>query len=144
MASADFPFPEVNASLNALAAFLLAIGFAFIKSGRQNEHRICMVGALIVSALFLASYITYHTLTGARTPFEGKGFLRPFYYTLLVSHVILAVLIVPLVFRTVQLAVSGNFVKHKKWARLTFPLWLYVSVTGVLIYFFLYVWFPSP
>ena len=144
MASGSFPFPEVNASLNAFAATLLVVGFAFIKCGRMRAHIFSMVGALFISALFLASYITYHALTGARTPFEGKGLIRPVYYTLLVTHIILAAAIVPLALRTVQLALSGRFTKHRKWAHVTFPLWLYVSITGVLIYFFLYVWYAPP
>ncbi len=141
MALESFPFPEVNASLNALAATLLLVGFVFIKCGRTGAHKFSMGGALFVSALFLISYITYHVLTGARTPFEGRGIIRFVYYSILITHIILAVAIIPLALRTFQLALIGRFITHKKWARVTFPLWLYVSVTGVLIYFFLYVWY---
>lgn len=144
MALESFPFPEVNASLNALAASLLLLGFVFIKYGWTGAHKLSMGGALFVSALFLTSYITYHALTGARTPFEGKGVIRSVYYSLLISHIILAVAVVPLALRTFQLALKGRFITHKKWARITFPLWLYVSITGVLIYFFLYVWYTVP
>jgi uncharacterized membrane protein YozB (DUF420 family) len=134
--------PAVNASLNSLATVFMLAGFVFIKAGRRDAHRRCMVGALASSVVFLACYVAYHLATGAKTPFGGTGFWRPVYYTILISHVILAMAVVPLVLVTVRHAWKGAFEKHKAWARVTFPIWLYVSVTGVLVYFFLYQWFP--
>lgn len=142
MSNGGFPFPEINAGLNCTAALLLTAGFLLIKIRNIRAHRACMVSAFGVSVLFLICYVTYHYQTGARTPFGGEGVWWAVYYAMLVSHVLLAVVIVPLVIRTLLLAVKGNFETHRKWARVTFPLWYYVSVTGVLIYFFLYQWFP--
>ena len=142
MSNGGFPFPEINAGLNGTAALLLTAGFLLIKIRNIRAHRACMVSAFAVSVLFLICYVTYHYQTGVGTPFGGEGVWRAVYYAMLVSHVLLAVVIVPLVIRTLLLAVKGNFETHRKWARVTFPLWYYVSVTGVLIYFFLYQWFP--
>ncbi len=138
-----FPFPEVNASLNACSAVCLTCGYAFVRAKRIQAHRVCMGLALLFSIVFLGFYLVYHYQTGARTPFKGEGFWRPVYYTLLISHVILAVVIVPLVVQTLRLALKGDFVRHRAWARITFPLWYYVSVTGVLVYAFLYRWFVA-
>jgi putative membrane protein len=135
--------PAVNASLNALATILLTAGFIFIKQGRITAHRTCMVTAFTVSCLFLITYVTHKILIrGMHTPFGGDGVIRTIYYTMLTSHIILAIVIVPLVLITLRHAVAGRIQVHRKWARSTFPLWYYVSVTGVLVYFFLYQWFP--
>lgn len=137
------PYPEINASLNGCATALLTVGFIFIKMGRVLWHRIAMISALCVSVVFLVSYLTYHAQTGARTPFSGEGMWRFIYYFILFTHIVLAAVIVPLVLRTFYLAIKGRFALHRVWARWTYPLWYYVSVTGVLVYFFLYQWFPS-
>jgi uncharacterized membrane protein YozB (DUF420 family) len=137
----ELPFPEINACLNAAAASCLTAGYIFIRAGQRKRHMVCMVAACSFSAVFLASYLTYHYQTGAQTPFPGTGFWRGVYYTMLITHIFLAVAIVPLVPRTVYLAIRGRFEAHRRWARVAFPIWYYVSVTGVLIYFFLYQWF---
>jgi uncharacterized membrane protein YozB (DUF420 family) len=136
-------FPALDASLNGTAAVLLTAGFAFIKRKKIAAHRVCMLGAFTVSAVFLACYLYYHIKTGARTPFGGTGVIRTIYYTMLISHILLAFVIVPLILRTLTLALKGDFIRHRAWARWTFPLWYYVSVTGVLVYFFLYQWWPA-
>jgi putative membrane protein len=137
----DFSFPSINASLNACAAVCLTAGYAFVKAKKILAHRICMMLALLFSAIFLGCYLYYHYQVGAQTPFLGQGAWRVVYFSMLISHIILAVVIVPLIFRTVYLALSGQVGLHRRWARWTYPLWYYVSVTGVLIYFFLYQWF---
>jgi putative membrane protein len=135
--------PAVNASLNALATVLLTAGFVFIKQRRVPNHRLCMVSAFAVSCVFLVTYVLHKILMrGVHTPFGGEGVIRTIYYTMLISHITLAMVIVPLVLVTLRYAVLGRFDLHRKWARWTFPLWYYVSVTGVLVYFFLYQWFP--
>ena len=137
-------FPALDASLNGTAAVLLTAGFVSIKQKKIAAHRACMLGAFSVSAVFLGCYLYYHVKTGARTPFGGTGVIRTIYYTMLISHILLAFVIVPLILRTLTLALRGDFVRHRVWARWTFPLWYYVSVTGVLVYFFLYQWWPAP
>ncbi len=137
-------FPALDASLNGTAALLLTAGFVLIKLRKIAAHRTCMLGAFSVSAVFLGCYLYYHIKTGARTPFGGTGAIRTIYYTMLISHILLAFVIVPLILRTLTLALRGDFVRHRAWARWTFPLWYYVSVTGVLVYFFLYQWWPAP
>lgn len=134
--------PPLNACLNSTSALLLLLGFYFIRF-RKNEsaHRLCMTGAFGVSVLFLISYLTYHAFHGT-TRFLGEGWVRPVYFSILITHTILAVVIVPLILITLRYALRRSFEKHKKIARITFPLWLYVSVTGVFIYFMLYQWFP--
>ncbi|HUL54696.1 MAG TPA: DUF420 domain-containing protein [Opitutaceae bacterium] len=136
-------FPALNAGLNGAATVLLSAGFLCIKRRRVAAHRACMLAAFAVSAAFLACYVTYHLQTGARTPFGGAGWIRPVYFAMLVSHILLALVIVPLIVTTLTLALRGRFDRHRRWARWTFPLWYYVSVTGVLIYFFLYRWWPA-
>ena len=134
--------PSINAGLNGLATLLLTFGFIFIRSGRERQHRICMVSAFIVSAIFLVFYLRHkYWVQGVHTPFAGEGFWKSFYYAMLISHIILAMIIVPLILMTLSLAIRGKRETHKKWARWTFPIWYYVSVTGVLVYFFLYQWF---
>ena len=135
--------PALNASLNALATILLTAGFVFIKQRQVSSHRLCMVSAFVVSCVFLVTYVLHKILMrGVHTPFGGEGAIRTIYYTMLISHIILAIVIVPLVLTTLRYAVVGRMDVHRKWARWTFPLWYYVSVTGVLVYFFLYQWFP--
>jgi putative membrane protein len=129
--------PLLNACLNATSAALLAAGWVCIRRKRVAAHRTCMVSALAVSTLFLVSYVTYHSLAGSR-PFAGQGWIRVVYYPLLVSHIVLAAAIVPLALTTVYRALQGNFARHVRIARVTLPIWLYVSVTGVLVYWMLH------
>lgn len=141
--------PALNASLNAVATVFLTAGFLLIQKQKKVAHRNCMVIAFILSVFFLAGYLTHKALRGMagdelNTTFQGEGIWAWIYYPMLISHIILAAVIVPLVLYTLFLAVRGRFETHRKWARWTFPLWYYVSVTGVLIYFFLYRWFPGP
>lgn len=134
--------PSINAALNGCATLLLTAGFVFIKTGRETAHRKCMLGAFGVSIVFLLLYVLHKILVkGVHTPFGGEGLWRSVYYAMLISHILLAITIVPLVLTTLTLAIKGNRVRHKAWARWTFPIWYYVSVTGVLVYFFLYQWF---
>lgn len=132
--------PAVNATLNSLSAGLLIAGYWFIRRRAINRHRWCMLGALGVSLLFLISYLIYHAHAG-RTRFTGTGVIRNIYFVILGSHTILAVVIVPLALVTVFLAFRGRLVGHRRLARWTLPIWLYVSVTGVVIYFMLYHWY---
>ena len=129
--------PTVNALLNGTSAALLLAGFACIRAQRIAAHRACMVAAFVVSSLFLASYLAYHAHVGS-VHFPGCGWARPVYYAILLSHTVLAVVIVPLVLRTLYLAARRRFDAHRTIARWTWPLWLYVSVTGVIIYWMLY------
>lgn len=134
--------PAVNATLNGLATILLTTGFFCIKTGRERAHRNCMLSAFCLSVIFLFFYVLHKYLVqGVHTGFEGGGLWRPVYYGMLVSHILLAMAIVPLVLTTLTLALRGRRERHKAWARWTFPIWYYVSITGVLIYFFLYQWF---
>jgi uncharacterized membrane protein YozB (DUF420 family) len=136
--------PAFNATMNGIATALIAAGFVCIKRGKKEAHRKCMLSAAAFSALFLVGYVTYHTLRrGLHTPFGGAGFIRDIYFPMLVSHIVLAVSIAYLVPRTFLFALKGNYVRHKAWARIVFPIWFYVSVTGVLVYFFLYQWWPA-
>lgn len=133
--------PTVNACLNGVATVLLMAGFLCIKAERERAHRACMLSAFAVSVVFLFFYVLHKWLVqGVHTPFGGQGIWRGIYYTMLISHIILAIAIVPLVLTTITLAIKGNRERHRKWARWTFPIWYYVSVTGVLIYAFLYHW----
>ena len=135
--------PAVNAMLNGLSAVFLSLGFIFIKRGNKIVHRNCMVAALATSAIFLASYLTYHFTVKTITHFVEPQWFRPFYLALLVSHTILAMVILPLIIATFFFAAKQNFERHKKFARWTWPLWMYVSVTGVLVYLLLYQIFPQ-
>jgi len=137
--------PTLNAALNATATVLITLGFIFIKQGKRDAHRAAMLTAGFVSAVFLVGYVTHKVLMrGVHTPFGGESpALRAFYYTMLISHIVLAIAIAYLVPRTFLFAIKGDLVSHKKWARFTFPIWYYVSVTGVLVYLFLYVWWPA-
>jgi putative membrane protein len=135
--------PALNASLNALATVLMSVGFIFIRKGNREAHRKCMLGAGAVSAVFLIGYVAHKILVrGVHTPFGGEGVIRSVYYAMLISHIILAIAIGYLVPRTFLLAIKGQYERHRAWARWTFPIWFYVSVTGVLVYLFLYVWWP--
>lgn len=136
--------PAINAVFNGLSTVLITAGFVLIKRGRKQAHRACMLAAAVSSACFLVGYLTHKVLVhGANALFGGHGAIRPVYFTMLISHVILAMAIVYLVPRTFLFALQGRFDRHKAWARWVFPIWYYVSVTGVLIYFFLYQWWPS-
>lgn len=136
--------PAFNATLNGLATVLMTIGFIFIQTGRKNAHRAAMISAGVVSAVFLVGYVAHKILVrGVHTPFGGEGTIRTVYYTMLISHILLAISIAYLVPRTFLFAFKGQFDRHRAWARWTFPIWYYVSVTGVLVYFFLYVWWPA-
>ena len=133
--------PHLNACLNGTSALLLFTGYTFIRSRNVTAHRACQIAALVVSLLFLASYLTYHYHHGA-TRFQGTGLARPIYFTVLTSHTILAMVIVPLVILTFYRAFRGEFSKHRRIARITLPLWLYVSITGVIVYLMLYQIYP--
>ncbi len=135
MSLADFP--ALNASLNGLSAIFLTAGYIFIKRRNKTAHRNCMMGALTASTVFLACYLYYHFHAG-RTVFKDPPWFRPIYLTLLLTHTVLAVTIVPMIIVTVIRAAKGRFEEHRKIARWTWPIWMYVSVTGVLIYFLLY------
>jgi uncharacterized membrane protein YozB (DUF420 family) len=129
--------PALNAALNGTAAVLLTAGYVAIRSGRQKLHEQCMLAALLTSALFLVSYVVYHYNTGSR-PFPGQGPIRVVYFVILVTHVILAAVIVPLALLTARRGLRRQLDRHVRVARWTLPLWLYVSVTGVVIYLMLY------
>ena len=133
-------FPVINASLNGASTILLLIGRWFISQQRIAAHRVTMITAVITSTLFLISYLYYHAHVGS-VRFQGTGWSRPVYFTILISHVVLAAAIVPLVIITLIRALRERFDRHRAIARWTFPLWLYVSITGVLVYFMLYHWF---
>lgn len=133
----DSVLPHLNAALNATSGLLLVAGLYFIFRGNVRAHRACMLSALIVSGLFLVSYVAYHAQYGY-VKFQGQGLARPVYFFILVTHVILAAAIVPLVFLTARRALRADFARHKRIARWTYPLWLYVSVTGVVVYLMLY------
>ena len=136
--------PALNATLNAVATVLIVTGLVMIKTGRREAHRRVMLTAGAVSAVFLVGYVTHKALIhGVHTPFGGQGAIRAVYYAMLITHIILAMAIAYLVPRTFLLALAGNFSRHRAWARWTYPIWLYVSVTGVLVYFFLYRWWPA-
>ena len=143
--------PALNAALNALATLLMTAGFIFIKSGNKNAHRASMLSAGVVSAVFLVGYLGHKFLKGmaagageaVHTQFGGEGAIRTVYYVMLITHILLAISIAYLVPKTFALAMKGDFERHKKWARFVFPIWYYVSITGVLVYFFLYQWWPA-
>jgi len=134
--------PHLNACLNGTSAILLFTGYRFIRARNIVAHRACQIAALAISILFLASYLTYHFNHGT-TRFQGTGLARPIYFTILTTHTILAMVIVPLVILTFYRAFRGDFVRHRKIAKITLPLWLYVSITGVIVYLMLYQIYPS-
>ena len=129
--------PSLNAGLNAASALLIILGFILIRQGAWTAHALCMCTALGTSTLFLISYLTYHFFHGA-THFAGHGWIRPVYFTILISHTFLAVIVVPLTLITLYRALRSQFDRHIKIAKITFPIWLYVSVTGIVVYWMLY------
>jgi uncharacterized membrane protein YozB (DUF420 family) len=129
--------PAVNAILNGTAAVLIIIGIYLIKSGRQQAHRAVMIAAVVASSLFLISYLTYHAHIGSKH-FPGHGVARTIYFSILLTHTVLAAVVVPLVLVTLTRGLKGRFDRHRPIARWTYPVWLYVSVTGVVIYVMLY------
>jgi uncharacterized membrane protein YozB (DUF420 family) len=132
-------FPALNAFLNGSSAVLIGTGYYFIKTGRRQAHKRMMIAAVVTSTLFLISYLYYHVVLRAGvTHFKGDDVWRPVYFTILISHTFLAVVVVPLVLITLSRALKGNFARHKAIARYTFPIWMYVSVTGVVIFVMLY------
>ena len=134
--------PALNALLNTTCTGFLLAGWWFIRHGRKSAHRASMISALVTTGLFLISYLTYHYAHGS-TRFAGEGIIRPIYFTILVSHTILAAAIVPLVAITLVRALRERFDAHRRIARWTLPIWLYVSVTGVVVYLLLYQFYPS-
>ena len=134
--------PHLNACLNATSAVLLLLGYSFIRARNVAAHRACQIAAFIVSLLFLTSYLVYHYHHGS-TRFQGQGFVRPVYFTILTTHTVLAIVIVPLIIITLYRALRQDFARHRRIARITFPLWLYVSITGVIVYLMLYQIYPS-
>lgn len=135
--------PKVNASLNGLSAIFLGFGFYFIRRKNIRAHQRCMLAALTASVLFLACYLTYHIGVHTITYFRKPLWFRPYYLVLLTTHTILAIVIVPLILMTVSRALRKRFELHRRIARWTWPIWMYVSVTGVLVYYILYVQFPQ-
>ena len=129
--------PAVNATLNGLSGILLAIGYVFIRARKINRHRQCMIAAFVTSSLFLVCYIVYHAQVGS-VRFTRQGFVRPFYFSILITHVTLAAAVLPLAIITLSRGLRGQYPRHRAIARWTFPIWLYVSVTGVLVYVLLY------
>jgi putative membrane protein len=139
-------FPPLNASLNGLATVFLILALILIKKGDRKGHARCMIAALVVSAVFLVSYITHKVLLGhANTPFPKEyPIARPIYLTILFTHIPLAIGMLPLIFIALRRAVGGDFAGHRRIVKWAYPIWLYVSVTGVIVYFMLYQWFPKP
>jgi uncharacterized membrane protein YozB (DUF420 family) len=131
--------PHLNAALNATSAVLLLIGWRYIKGGHVAAHRRCMIAACVTSALFFTSYVVYHAQIGSR-PFPGTGFLRALYFSILVPHVLLAAAVVPLAIITLRRGLRRDDARHRRIAKRTFPVWMFVSVTGVVVYVMLY-WF---
>lgn len=129
--------PALNATLNASSTVLLITGYVFIRRGDRRKHKACMIAALVVSALFLTSYVIYHAQVGS-VPFRRTGWIRTVYFAVLIPHVILAAVIVPPILITVSRGLSAKYDKHRRIARWTLPLWLFVSVTGVIVYLMLY------
>ena len=135
-------FPVINASLNGTSAVLIATGRGLIRRGNMVAHRACMIAAVVCSSGFLASYLWYHAHVGS-VRFQGQGIVRPVYFAILISHTLLAAVVVPLVIVTLARGLRARFDRHRAIARWTYPVWLYVSVTGVVIYVMLYHIYPS-
>jgi putative membrane protein len=129
--------PAVNATLNSIATVLLITGYVFIRRGDRQKHKACMIAALVTSVLFLTSYVIYHARVGS-VPFRGTGWIRTVYFSVLIPHVILAAAVVPPILITTSRGLSAKYDKHRRIARWTLPIWLYVSVTGVIVYLMLY------
>jgi putative membrane protein len=136
--------PALNACLNGLSATFLLIGYYFIKKQRQTAHRNCMLAAFVTSTLFLIGYLTYHFTTHLVTRFVEPAWFRPIYITILITHTLLAPIIVPMILVSIYRGLKGRNESHKKISRWTLPMWMYVSVTGVIIYLLLYQIFPQP
>jgi putative membrane protein len=135
--------PPINASLNALSTVFIVLGLAFIKNERKFAHIVCMVAALVTSTAFLACYLTYHfAKAGVVTRFTHEGWPRTLYFFILGTHTPLAAVVLPFIILAVVRALQARYDAHRRWARIAAPIWLYVSVTGVLVYLMLYVWFP--
>jgi putative membrane protein len=129
--------PAVNASLNAMSGVLLLVGYRFIRARRIEQHRKFMIAAFVTSSLFLVSYVVYHVQVGS-VRFTRHGFVRPLYFTILITHVTLAAVVLPMAILTLSRGLKARYATHRAIARWTFPIWLYVSVTGVLVYVLLY------
>lgn len=134
--------PALNAALNSVATVLLVLAFVAIKRGQKARHKALMLAATGVSAAFLTSYLIYHEAVGS-VPFTAGGVARTVYFAILIPHVVLAAVQVPLILATLWFALRGTFDRHRRIARVTWPVWMFVSVTGVLVYLMLYQWFPS-
>lgn len=134
--------PTWNATLNATSALLLGLGYFFVRKRKITQHKICMMGAFTTSSLFLISYLIYHYYTGSR-PFTGQGWVRYSYFAILISHSLLAAVIVPMALLTLWRALRGRFDQHRRIARWTLPIWIYVSITGVVVYLMLYQLYAS-
>jgi len=134
-----YDLPTLNAALNGTSAVLLALGYLFIRRKKVDLHKACMVSAFVTSTLFLVSYLFYHYHAGSK-PFPGEGWTRPVYFAILISHVMLATTTLPLAIVTLARGLRGRFEKHRRIARWALPIWLYVSVTGVVVYLMLYHW----
>ena len=134
-----FDLPTLNATLNGTSAVLLVLGYFFIRQKKVDLHKACMASAFVTSTLFLVSYLIYHYHAGSKS-FPGEGWTRPLYFTILISHIILATVTLPLAIVTLARALRGRFEKHRRIARWALPLWLYGSITGVLVYLMLYQW----
>jgi putative membrane protein len=133
--------PELNAVLNSISAFFLILGFRFIRQKKVEPHKACMLIATGASTLFLISYIYYHATHGSKH-FTGEGWVRPLYFTILITHTFLAAIQLPLILATLNAAFKNKIDSHRRLARITWPIWLYVSITGVIIYIFLYQLYP--
>ncbi len=129
--------PALNATLNGTSGLLLVLGYLFIRRKQTNSHKVCMLGAFSVSVLFLISYVIYHWYAGSKS-FPGQGWVRPVYFSILISHVVLAAAIVPMALITLGRAWKEDFKRHRRIARWTLPIWLYVSISGVVVYLMLY------
>jgi uncharacterized membrane protein YozB (DUF420 family) len=136
-------YPALNATLNGTCAVLLITGHRFITQKRISAHRNTMIAAFATSAAFLTSYLYYHFAIKLTTPFQGQGWIRPVYFSILLTHTILAAVVVPMILVTLSRGLRARYDKHRKIARWTYPVWLYVSITGVVIYFMLYHWFRA-
>ena len=135
--------PALNATLNGLSGVFLLLGYRQVRAGRIQAHKKCMLGAFASSIVFLISYVIYHLQVGS-VPFQGQGWIRPVYFTLLLTHTILAAAVVPLALITLSRGLRGNIERHRAIARWALPIWLYVSVTGVIVYILLYHLYAAP
>lgn len=138
----QFDLPLINASLNFLSTLLLISGFIAIKKKKEDTHKKLMIAAFVTSAVFLACYLYYH-FTAGHFKFTGEGLLRTVYFIILIPHILLAMVMLPMILMTFNHAFKSRWEKHKKLAKFTFPIWLYVSFTGVILYLYIYVWFPG-